>query len=200
MWDRFDGSLLAHVEERASGALGTSLQRQIHRLEAATRGAVDASRQQRYQESGEDLAMDESRPTSPEGLDREDVLAVEEAAHHQMAAPAKLTPGLDLQHAGSERHAPGIRQLNADDEPGADAEIALHPTDERIPEGKRREVSQRDPHPVGRRCDLDLRAQFLHPTRIWDATRISSGGTLVGRLSQLTGPMPTLDIDGAELA
>src|SRR5262249_20640193 len=78
--------------------------------------------------------------------------------------------------------------------------ISLDPTDERIPEGKRREVNQRDPHPIGRRCDLELRAQLLQPMPIWGATRISSVGTLACRLSQYTEPMPTLDVDGAALA
>src|SRR5438093_12906931 len=64
-----------------SDALRPRLQRQIHRLEAAAGVAVEASGEQGHQEPGEDLALDESRPTSTERLDREDVFAVEEAGH-----------------------------------------------------------------------------------------------------------------------
>src|SRR3989442_13374041 len=105
--------------------------------------------------------MDESRPTSPERLDREDVLAVEEAGHHQLAAPAKLAARLDPEYTRPERHAAGARQLNADGEPGTDAKISVDPPDERIPPRKRLEVGERDPDPVRRCRDLDLHGQHV---------------------------------------
>src|SRR5436309_15520269 len=109
-----------------------------------------------------------------------------------MAAPAKLAARLDAKHARTECHAAGVRQLKPDDEPGADAKLAIDPADERIPDGKRGKVGQRGPDPVGRGRDLDLGAQRLHRTRT--STRVAR------RLAQDTGPIPTLDIDGTALA
>src|SRR2546425_9936330 len=180
------------LTRRPSGAFGPNLQRHVHRLEAAAGGVVEAPRHQGYEEAGEDLPVDESRPISTERLDLEGVLAIEETTHDEVAAPAKLAARLDAEHARTERHAAGVRQLKTDDEPGAGAKLAVDPADERIPDGKRGKVGQRGPDPVGRGRDLDLGAQLLHRTRT--STRVAR------RLAQYTGPMPTLDIDGTALA
>jgi hypothetical protein len=70
-------------------ALGAGLERGVHLLKAEF-GLVERAPEEGYEEAPEPLCLSEAAASPVEGLDVEDVLAVENAGEEESTEPAKL--------------------------------------------------------------------------------------------------------------
>lgn len=75
--------------ERDLAALGAGLERGVHLLEAEF-GFVERAPEEADEDAAEPLCLSEAAASLVEGLDVEDVFAVENAGDEESAAPAKL--------------------------------------------------------------------------------------------------------------
>jgi hypothetical protein len=75
--------------KRDLAALGAGLERGVHLLEAEF-GFVERAPEEADEDAAEPLCLSEAAASLVEGLDVEDVLAVENAGEEESAAPAKL--------------------------------------------------------------------------------------------------------------
>jgi len=136
------------------------LERVIHLLETAASVSVEAASHQRDEQTAESLPLNEPGARWPEGLDLEDVLAIEESRETQAAEPSEFSVRDDLRHGGSEPHPAGPRRSEEHIESRADLRVPADPSDERVPIWEPVEVGEDFPHALDRRVDLDVGPKF----------------------------------------
>src|SRR3989442_12964823 len=136
------------------------LERVIHFLETSASVSVEAPSHQREEQTAESLPLDEPGAGWPEGLDLEDVLAIEDSRETQTAKPSEFSVRDDLRHLGSEPHPAGPRRSEEHVESRADLGVPADPPDERVPIREPVEIRQDFPHALDRRVDLDVGPKF----------------------------------------
>jgi hypothetical protein len=141
--------------------LGAGLECGVHLLEAEF-GLIERAPEEADEDATEPLCLSEAGASLVEGLDVEDVLAIEDAGDEEAAEPAKLALGLDSQNGRLEGHSPSAGGLDAHFECGSFAQFACEARHERIPLRVGPGVGEDGPDGGGRRVNVDLAAQFAH--------------------------------------
>lgn len=137
-------------------------QRPVHLFKSPPRVGIQPPRQDRDEQAGEALALDEPDTIRSQRLDSEAVLPVKEPGHEKMAQPSQLPARLDREDRWPEDHASRTGGLEPDFEPVSHPEISLHPPEERVPPGKPGNIGEQFPDPFRRCLDLDLGPEFHH--------------------------------------